>query len=58
MRGAEGDICFCSAFTCGFVLTPEVQFPLDSVQRLQSLLFAPLLHKVKRSVRPGIGFEI
>ena len=52
--------CFNSDFTCGFVLTPEVQFPLDSVQRLQSLLLlTPLLQAQSEGpVRPEIGFQI
>ena len=36
--GLNRGCCFNSDFMCGFVLTPEVWFPLDRVQRLQGLL--------------------
>lgn len=41
--GLNRDCCFNSDFMCGFVWTPEVWFPLDSVQRLQGLLLLSFL---------------
>lgn len=38
IQAAVLTLIFFFFLTCGFVLTPEVWFPLDSVQTLQGLL--------------------